>query len=180
MIAAGYLAKRVPAQAPDWMKAPAVRSVYSVSSCVNADVTEDIPRWKQNGFELFNSPDEIRSIAQIEGLGLQGAQLFYYEAYEREFDGGEWYPIKPDPDYESDVIEPQKKSLEGFDVVALCDGPNSHSPLSCNSLAPEVSTNEHCLFATQQDAESSLIGGRFEDAEPGPCRIYAVYSTDWD
>jgi hypothetical protein len=180
MIPVGYLAKRVPAHAPDWMKAPAVRTIYSVSTCVNADLTEDIPGRKQNGYGFFNSPGEIRLIAQTEGLDLQGAQLFYYEAYEREFDGEQWCPIKPDPDYESDVAEPRKKNLEGFDVVTNCDGPNSHSPLSCNSLAAEVSTNQHCLFATQEEAEASLIGGQFEDAEPGPYRIYAVYSTDWD
>ena len=180
MIPVGYLAKRIPVQAPDWMKAPGVRSVYSVSACVNTDVTEDIPRWEQNGYGLFNSPEEIRLIARTHGLDLQEAKLFYYEAFEYEFDGGEWYPTKPDPNYESVVLEAQKKVLEGFDVVAICDGPASHSPLSCNGLAAEVSTNEHCLFATQQEAEDSLVSGRFEHAEPGPYRIYAVYSTGWD
>jgi hypothetical protein len=174
------MAKRIPAQAPDWMKAPAVRDVYSVSSCVNTDVTEDLPRWRQNGYGFFNYPGEIRSIARAIGFDLEGTQLFYYEAFEREFDDGQWFPIKADDDYETAVVMPHKKSLEGFDVVTACDGPNSHSPLSCNGVAAEVNTNEHCLFRTQEEAEASLIGGRFEDAEPGPYRIYAVYSTDWN
>ena len=180
MIPVGYMAKRIPTQAPDWLKAPTVRDIYSVSCCVNADLTEDVPRWKLNGYGLFNSPEEMVSVAKSEGLDLHGMSLFYYEAFEREFDGEEWFPIAADSEYQNQVLVPLAKRLEGFDVVTCCDGPNSHSPLSCNSVAAEVSTNEHCLLKTKEDAEMALTSQTLADSEPGPYRIYAVYSTDWD
>jgi hypothetical protein len=54
-----------------------------------------------------------------------------------------------------------------------------HSPLSCNSIAEDVPTNSHCLLATFEEAETALNKGVFEDGEPGPYRIFAVYSVDW-
>lgn len=180
MIPAGYMAKRIPTQVPDWLKAPAVRAIFSVSSCVNSDLTEDVPRWKLNGYGLFNSPEELRSIAKSEGLDIEGMRLFYYEVYELEFDGEEWLSVAADLDYSTRVRAPIEKRLAGFDVVTCCDGPNSHSPLSCNSVADEVGTNEHCLFATKEQAELSLTSQTFAEAEPGPYRIYAVHLTEWD
>jgi hypothetical protein len=180
MIPVGYMAKRIAAQIPEWLSAPAVRDIYSVSSCVNSDLAEEVPRWKLNSHGLFNSREEMRSIANSEGLDLQGMRVFYYEASEREFDGEEWLPIEAESGYETRVQVPAEKSLEGFDVVTFCDGPNSHSPLSCNSVAAEVATNGHCLFQTKEEAEASLTSQVFADSEPGPFRIYAIYSTDWD
>lgn len=180
MIPVGYMAKRIPTQVPDWLKAPAVRDIYSVSSCVNTDLTDNVPRWKLNGYGLFNSPEELGSIAKSEGLDTNGMSLFYYEVYELEFDGEEWLPIAADSDYPTEVRATLEKRLEGFDVVTSCHGPNSHSPLSCNSVAEEVDTNEHCLFTTRGQAEVSLTSQIFAHGEPGPYRIYAVYSTDWD
>jgi hypothetical protein len=177
MIPVGYMAKRIPAEIPDWLKAPTVRDIYSVSSCVNGDLTEEVPRWELNGYGLFNSPEDVRSIAEFKGIELRGMTVFYYEAYEREFDGEEWLPIEAESDYETNVQVPFAKRLEGFDVVTFCDGPNSHSPLSCNGIAAEVATNEHCLFETIGQAEASLSGQVFTGSEPGPYRIYAVYST---
>ena len=119
----------------------------------------------------------MRSIAESEGIDLQGMTVFYYEAEERQFDGEEWLPIEPEADYETHVRVPLKKTMEGFDIVTFCDGPNSHSPLSCNSIAAEVATNEHCLLASKEEAEASLTGQMFADGEPGPYRIYAIYSA---
>jgi hypothetical protein len=62
-------------------------------------VTEEVPRWRQNGYGFFNSSGEIRSIAEAAGLNLQEAHVFYYEAYEREFDEEHWFPIKVNAEY---------------------------------------------------------------------------------
>jgi hypothetical protein len=64
-------------------------------------------------------------------------------------------------------------------VVTCCDGPHSHSPLSRNGVAAEVETNQHCLFRTLDEALAALASGAFNECEPGPYRIYAVYSVPW-
>jgi len=41
------------------------------------------------------------------------------------------------------------------------------SPLSCNGMAKEIRTNEHCLLATFEEAYDKLTNGAFKEAEPG-------------
>jgi hypothetical protein len=53
------------------------------------------------------------------------------------------------------------------------------SALSCNSLATEVETNQHGLLPSFERAQRLLEEGRFKNTEPGPYRIFAVYSTQW-
>ena len=53
------------------------------------------------------------------------------------------------------------------------------SPLSCNSLAAEVETNTRCLLQSFEQARALLENGTFNDSEPGPYRIFAVYSVSW-
>jgi hypothetical protein len=179
MIPIGYMAKRV-VKSPTWLATPDVRDIYSVSGCVSEDFTDYINLWKHNGYWLFDSPEVIRVIAQDGSLNLGELSLFYYEAYELEFDGEHWKPYLPEPSFETDVVVPSRKELEGFDVVTFwCGNSPEHSPLSCNSLAEKVRTNSHCLFDSLAEAETNLKNGVFNDCEPGPYRIFAVYSTDW-
>ena len=60
-----------------------------------------------------------------------------------------------------------------------CAGAPECSPLSCNHLATEVETNEHCPLPSFERAERLLSEGRFDQTEPGPFRIYAVHSVSW-
>ena len=53
------------------------------------------------------------------------------------------------------------------------------SPLSCNGLATEVETNRHGLLPSFERAQQVLNEGRFTGSEPGPFRIFAVYSVPW-
>jgi hypothetical protein len=92
-----------------------------------------------------------------------------------EFDGNNWHPFQPDPTVPVNVMPPIEKTLEGFDVVAF----QNCSPLSCNGLAQEVRTNEHCLLSSFDEAQEKLTHGAFHRAEPGPYRIFAVYSAPW-
>jgi hypothetical protein len=39
--------------------------------------------------------------------------------------------------------------------------------------------NSHSLFATVEEALQSLDAGAFSAGEPGPYRIFAVYTVDW-
>lgn len=180
MIPLGYLAKRIPTERPSWLNAPEVVDVCSVSGCVNDTlVFYDLPDCSHNGYGMYDSPELIAFTARQNKIDLAGSRLFFYEGYESELDGDEWIPVLPDDGFETEVILPTAKELVGFDIVTLIDGPNSHSPLSCNSIAEEVRTNQHCLLDTLDEALTALMSGAFEKAEDGPYRVYAVYSVAW-
>ncbi len=54
-----------------------------------------------------------------ESVALEGTSIFYYEAYELEFDGTSWQAYTPEPSFPTNVALPTKKQLEGFDVVTF-------------------------------------------------------------
>jgi len=177
MIPAGYLAKRIFTK-PDWLKAPQVTEIHSVSGCVSKDFADYVDFWKHNGFWLFDSPEIIKAIAQEHSIDLAGTALFYYEVYESEFDGTVWRPYGPDPSFRTNVLVPIDKHLEGFDVVTFWNKNLPEcSPLSCNHLAEEIPTNPHCLLDSFSDAEKYLEDGAFNNSEPGPYRIFSVFSV---
>jgi hypothetical protein len=179
MIPLGYMAKRICSK-PEFLNAPAVVDIYSVSSCVNDDFADYIRFWRHNGFWLFDSPEIILAIAQENSIDVQGMSLFYYEAHEMEFDGRSWRHFGPESSIPTHVAVPSKMELKGFDVVTFCAGNAPEcSPLSCNGLAEVLRTNQHCLLDSFEDAKSNLEEWRFSGAEPGPCRILAVYSVAW-
>jgi hypothetical protein len=181
VIAVGYMAKS-SCEKPKGLELPSVVDVYSVSSCVNDDFADYIDAWKHNGYWLFDSPELIREVAREKVVSLEGATLFYYEAHEMEFDEKQmvWSAFVPESGLKTAVAVPEQKRLEGFDLVTFSarNAPEC-SPLSCCHLANEVKTNEHCLLQTFEEAKTALEDGRFSGAEPGPYRIFAVYSVDW-
>ena len=173
------MAKRI-CKRPEWLKAEGVADIYSLSDCVSEDFTDYINYWKHNGFWLFDSPEIIRKLAYEHALKLEDASLFYYEVHEQEFDGTRWQEFKPEKSSSLNIVVPRMSKMEGFDVVTFwCRSSPEHSPLSCNSLAEKLATNEHCLFASFDDAETSLNAGAFVNAEPGPYRVFSVYSVEW-
>ncbi len=179
MIPVGYMAKRV-GRKPDRFRAPHVVDIYSVSNCNCEDFADYIQYWKHNGFWLFDSPEIIQDVAKQNSIPLEGTSLFYYEAHEMEFDGERWSPWSPDLSFPTNVVRPSRKQLEGFDVVNFTARTSPEcSGLSCSGLAAELHTNAHCLLSSFEEAETSLNDGKFENAEPGPYRIFAVYSVDW-
>jgi hypothetical protein len=181
MTPAGYLAKNV-VTCPDWLKADHVVDVYSVSNCVSEDFADYINRWKHNGYWLFDSPEAIKEVAKEISVELENTRLFYYTVHDLEYDEDEksWIPFEPEASFKTQVLEPEIKSLEGYDVVTFSAGTSPEcSPLSCNSLASEIETNEHCLLPSFETAKELLEEGRFENSEPGPYRIFAVYSVQW-
>ncbi len=179
MIPVGYMAKHVSSR-PDWLAAGDIADIYSVSGCISEDFDDYIQYWKHNGYWLFDSPEIIRSVAQDNSIELKGTSLFYYEAYEMEFDGECWRPYAPEPSLPTSIFPPPQRQLEGFDVVTFfARNLPECSPLSCNSLANGLPTNAHCLFSSFDEAETHVTSGTFNDSEPGPYRIFAVYSVDW-
>ncbi len=181
MLPVGYMAKRVTVR-PDWIKAERVSDIYSVSRCVSEDFADYINYWKHNGYWFFDSPQTILDLAQQNSIDLTGTRLFFYEAYELEFDDaeGKWTTFKPEPSFKTEVVVPTEKALEGYDVVTFSVRTSAEcSPLSCNSLASEVETNGHCLLPSLERAKELLEEGKFKNTEPGPYRIFAVYSIEW-
>lgn len=156
-----------------------MNDIYSVSDCVNDTLADYSNGWKHNGFWMFDSVADIQTAAVANEIDMQDAMLFFYEAYESEFDGDDRPPISPEAPFETQVSIPPIKHLEGFDVVTFCDGPNSHSPLSCNGVAADIKTNQHCLLESLDEAFAAIEGDAFGQCEPGPYRIYAVYSVPW-
>jgi hypothetical protein len=179
MVPAGYMAKRVVAR-PDWLPAERVSSIYSVSGCVAKNFAEYIKFWKHNGYWLFDTPAVIADIALENNIDLTETTLFFYEVYELQFDSGNWMHFEPEPSFGTNVKIPETKVFEGYDVVtfAVQNAPEC-SPLSCNSLASEVETNSRCLLQSFEQAQNLLKSGTFNNSEPGPYRILAVYSVVW-
>ena len=178
MIPAGYMAKRIYTR-PHWLNANHVVDIYSVSACLSENFADYIQYWKHNGYWLFDSPEIILSLAREHSIRLEGTTLFYYEAYEEEFHGERWNLYAPEPSFLTNVIPPSQKQLEGFDVVTFYAKTSPEcSPLSCNSLAEVLPTNAHCLFPSLEDAQTNLANGAFKDSEPGPYRIFSVYSVE--
>jgi hypothetical protein len=179
MIPVGYMAKRVVPR-PEWLKAPDVQDIYSVSNCVSRDFLYYIPFWRHNGYWFFDHPHIIQELARENKIDLRDLTLFYYEVYEKEFDEEqkEWQSFDPS-DFPTNVIAPTQKRLSGYDVVSFSMGTNPEcSPLSCNHVASRVKTNLHCLLESFKNAKQGLEAGRFDHSEPGPFRIYAVYTID--
>jgi len=180
MLSAGYMAKRL-SKRPDWLHAANVTDVYSVSGCISEDFADYIPYWKHNGYWFFDAPAIINTLAREHSINIEGTSMFYYEAYEKEFDGENWLSFAPEASFPTNVVPPLNKQLEGFDVVNFTGRSSAEcSPLSCNSLAEKIATNAHCLLASLEEAIMHINSGAFDDSEPPPFRIFAVYSVgDW-
>ncbi len=176
-VPAGYLYKRVVTR-PDWLQAPGVTDILSVSGCVSPAFLDYIPHWKHNGFWLFDAAAVMRPLAEAAGVDLAGHRLFYYETFHEEFDDVDrvWVEVEPEPSMPVAVAVPAKAVLRGFDVVSFSAGNAPEcSPLSCNGLAAGIPVNPHCLMGSVAAARAALDAGRFTAAEPGPYRIMAVY-----
>lgn len=181
MIDAGYMAKSVSAKPVD-LDISGVNDIFSVSSCISDDFADYINFWAHNGCWLFDSPDIILELAKIHAIDLTGMTLFFYQIFEFEWSEQDhaWREFTPESTFPTSVIPPQKCHLEGFDVATFWSGNTAEcSPLSCNGLAAEIPVNTHCLISSFDDAKRFLEEGKFNHSEPGPFRIFAIYSVDW-
>lgn len=180
MITVGYMYKKV-LTSPQWLGADAVVDIFSVSDCISKYFADYINHWRHNEYWLFDSPEVMEEIAAEMAIDLSDSTLFYYEMYEQGFDGKlkQWVSLPTTPSSAMKCPAPINKILQGFDVVTYTfDTSPEHSPLSCNALAKDIPVNQHCLFTTFDEAKSSLEMGLFENSEPGPYRIFAVYTPE--
>jgi hypothetical protein len=179
MIPIGYMLKKV-AQQPDWLNAPDVHLIYSLSGCVSENFMDYIPLWKHNGWWLFDDPSTLRALAVENRLMLDDLTMFYFEAFESEYDAEKksWNPIVPEAGIPTNVKIPGRKSLHGYDVASFSVRTSPEcSPLSCNSLACTIPTNQYCLLDDFQAAHDLVEQGVLHDCEPGPHRVISVYTV---
>jgi len=184
MIPIGYMLKTVASPAPDWIEAPEVTAVHSLSGCVSRNFGYYIPLWRHNGWWLFDTPKAARDAAAELGVATDGLSLFYYEAYDQQYDdeSQSWQAFEPESDgFTTEVVRPDSATMSGYDVVTYFVRTSPEcSPLSCNGLAESIPVNERCLFDGFEDAFAAIESGKFKDSEPGPYRIIAVYQVDDD
>lgn len=180
MIPAGYILRRVAAADPS-MNLGNVVDLYSVSHCISRDFTDYIRYWRHNGYWLFNKPSDMDDILAQEGKSRDAFRLLYYEIYEQQFDekAMRWSAVAPPvASFVTNVERPENAKLEGFDVTTWTPGSSAGcSPLSCNYLACDLPVNAHCLLETCDAARATLEAGKFNHSEPGPFRIFSVYSV---
>ena len=184
MISVGYIYKKVaPATNWDDRSRDGIKDIYAVSDCISRKFTDDyIKYWKHNNFWFFDTPVPMEEIAANESIDLSEMTLFYYEIYEEEYndDTHTWESIQVEELIAqlSDVILPKEKRLEGFDVVCFFKPISIEcSPLSCNGLDSTIPVNQHCLIDSFDEAKNALESGLFTNSEPGPYRIFAVYTV---
>jgi hypothetical protein len=178
MIPAGYMFKKVISR-PAWLKAADVGDIFSLSGCVSENFTDYVSYWQHNGYWLFDSPTVMEQIARKNNLDLDDMTLFYYEVFAEEFDASSrrWSTFKLELSFPTNVEEPKWPQLAGYDVTTFTAGASPEcSPLSCSGLAAAVAVNRHCLFESFEQAKESLEAGKFDYSEPGPVRIFAVYT----
>ncbi|MEO0771239.1 MAG: hypothetical protein AAFY72_17765 [Cyanobacteria bacterium J06649_4] len=172
------MAKRI-VKKPDWLDNSQVEDLFSVSSCCSEDFADYIEYWQHNGYWLFDSPEIILSLAEEHGIDLSQTTLFYYEAYEYQYheDKLMWEAFEPEVSFETNIQPPREKLLEGYDVVSFFtrSAPEC-SYLSCNHMAEKLEVNAHCLISGFEEAKEYVEQNVFDGCEPGPCRIFAVYS----
>jgi len=180
MIPAGYLAKRIEVK-PEWLRAPKVAEIHSVSGCVSEDFADYIQHWCHNGYWLFDSPHSITALADRNNINLAGCALFYYEVYERQFnESNGWEGFHPESGLSLNVSPPDSAALEGYDVVSFIAQSNPEcSPLSCNGLANHIDTNPYCLLESLNEAILLLEDGKFVGCERGPYRIMSIHKVEW-
>ncbi len=171
MIDAGYFAKHV-APRPDWLNAPAVREICSASDCLSRAPDGWIDHWLHNGFGWFNRvADALAVVPQDSGAA---ARLFAYRIHPQLFRAGAGSDLVVPADVRPDPIPSTFERL-GFDSVSKSMAGVlgfECSPLSCNSMASEMETNECCLF---HSLEAAVVGAtRFSIEQPEPGDYYVI------
>nr|BAF45157.1 hypothetical protein [uncultured bacterium] len=180
MIPVGYMYKSV-SNRPDWLKTDGVKNIYSVSGCVSEDFEDWVNYWKHNGYWFFDSPQIIKDLALGHNLSLKGMKLFYYLAYEKQWDDAnhEWIAYEPEESFLTNVAAPSESVVEGYDIVSFSSQTSAEcSPLSCNHMSEEIMVNSHCLLLSFQEAKKLIEANTFHDCEPGPYRIFEVHSVN--
>jgi hypothetical protein len=166
---AGYFPKRITLK-DDWLKAPQVKEIWSVSTCISEGPASWIDRWQHNELWLFDTVALADSVI----LPAERAEfrILAYRVWDRMFDEGR------DADLAAEVktlLGPDEGFTPvGFDAVEWAHHQFGCSPLSCNGGAETIPTNEACLFQTLEDALAGAKAFSTGNWEPGPYAVVEV------
>lgn len=120
-------------------------------------------------------------LSKENGISLEQMKLFFYSVYEYQWNDktNAWEEIKPEESFVTNVVMPKKATLQGFDVTSYsAQNCAECSPLSCNRMADELTVSSHCLIGSFEEAKKLVETGTFNACEPGPYRIFEVYSVE--
>ncbi len=170
----GYFPKRIVPR-PDWLNAPAVADVCSVSECMSPGPEDWISYWRHNEIWVYDTAETASSLITDRADRALFA-LLAYRILPLKFDVGN---VKPLAVPRLDVQElPADFTFLGFDIVSRSQEAGFEcSPLSCNGIAETVSVNDHCLV----DDESTAIqlardfSQQVSRCEPGPYYVIEVW-----
>jgi hypothetical protein len=171
VIDAGYFFKRIELS-PDWLAAPAVSEICSVSHCISQPPDGWIDAWRHNEFGWFNRIADAIGVVPAERRAQH--RLFAYRIHPEIFRTSGRAPLLVPADVRPEAIPRDFRSL-GFDSVSRSSADAlgfECSPLSCNALAAECGANEFCLFPS---IGTAIVGAeRFALEQPEPGDYYVV------
>jgi hypothetical protein len=171
LVLIGYLPKQATTK-PDWLHAPVVREICSVSDCISAPPDGWIDHWTHNDLWVYNTRDEA---ADVVPSGAESKfHIYAYRLLPVLFTSG------TEGLFEVPVVnaEPLPATYEslGFDIVSRSVGNNFEcSPLSCCDMAQEMAANEFCLLPTLPMAIAAAVKFSMEEPEPGPYLVLEVF-----
>jgi len=188
----GYVVKRVEAR-PDWHKAAHVRAIASVSNCISSEPEVKFDHWTFNGWGRYDTlAAALECLDFISPPHRDKYTVFAHKLLTRRFVAGAakefavpgWVgEFRPEPlpsDFQflgydciggslgSPASETQAPMMPHFDC----------SPLSCNSMAETIATNEWCLLSTKDEAErqAASFSTGVSHVEPGDYYVIEVWS----
>jgi hypothetical protein len=173
VIDAGYFPKRIKAR-PDGINAPQVREICSVSNCISDGPENWIQAWLHNEMGWFNWI--VHALSVVPRERESEFRLFAYRVHPVKFTPSGLVPIVTPSDVQPEPVTDEFRSL-GFDCAndSNCGVLGLEcSPLSCNYMALEMETNEHCLFTSLDHAIRGAERFAAEQPEPGDYYIVEV------
>jgi hypothetical protein len=173
VIDAGYFPKAITPR-PDWLAAPSVIEICSVSLCVSSGPPDWIQQWIHNSFGWCN---RVADVARLEPPTERGKyRVFAYRLHPEFHREGHALPVVIPEDVTPDPIPSSFRRL-GFDAVShsMTDVLGLEcSPLSCCGTAAALGANEWCLFPTLDAAVDAARTWSVGGAEPGDYYVVEV------
>lgn len=171
LIFCGYFPKLITPAQPV-LNIAGVQDIGSISQCLAHAPPGWINHWQHNALGFFDTVDQALSVIP-EGEAAR-YELYGYRFSRQMFDKGHAAPWSIP---ELPCEQPGRDFISiGFDAVSKTADADlfEHSPLSCNRAAEKLAKNEHCLFATLEEAVAGAMTFSTGEFEPGPYYVAQV------